>query len=104
MPYLKEKMDYVWGRQRFWSGVPDHPRPSELFDDHIYGCFIEDMVGIRNRGEIGINNILWESDYPHSDTNWPDNRNRAAEMLVDVPDEEAHRIVELNARELFSFL
>jgi predicted TIM-barrel fold metal-dependent hydrolase len=104
MPYLKEKMDYVWGRQRFWSGMPHHPRPSELFDDHVYGCFIEDVVGIKNRGDIGINNILWESDYPHSDTNWPHNRKRAAEMLADVPDKEAHRIVELNARELFSFL
>ena len=103
MPYLKEKMDQVWDRQRFWSGMDDHPRLSELFDKHMYGAFIDDMTGIKNRHDIGVGNITWEADYPHSDTNWPHNRKRLAEMLAEVPDDEAHRIAELNARDLFHF-
>jgi predicted TIM-barrel fold metal-dependent hydrolase len=103
MPYLVEKMDLVWERQRFWAGMKDHPRPSELCADHVYGAFIDDMTGIKNRHDIGIGNIMWEGDYPHSDTNWPFNRKRLAEMLTDVPDDEAYRIAELNAREVFDF-
>ncbi len=46
---------------------------------------------------------MWEGDYPHSDSNWPHSRKRVAEMLADVPDNEAHLITELNARRVFNF-
>jgi hypothetical protein len=46
---------------------------------------------------------MFESDYPHSDSNWPHTRKLLAEHLVDVPDDEARKIVELNARTLYRF-
>jgi hypothetical protein len=46
---------------------------------------------------------MWESDYPHSDSIWPNDRQNLERVMSDVPDEEVHRIVELNARELFHF-
>ena len=46
---------------------------------------------------------MWECDYPHSDTHWPNARKHLAEQLLDVPDDEAHKIVELNARKLYNF-
>jgi predicted TIM-barrel fold metal-dependent hydrolase len=55
------------------------------------------------RHEIGIDRITWEGDYPHSDSAWPHARERAEKAFADIPDEDVHRIVELNARELFSF-
>ncbi|MCA1845665.1 MAG: amidohydrolase, partial [Actinobacteria bacterium] len=45
----------------------------------------------------------WESDYPHSDSLWPEGRKGVAEALRDVPDDEVHQMVELNARTLFNF-
>ena len=64
---------------------------------------IEDEFGIKNRHEIGIDRICVEIDYPHSDSNWPNSRKQIAESLRDVPDDEAHKIVELNAREVLNF-
>ena len=52
---------------------------------------------------MGLNNITLEADYPHSDSSWPYTLKRARELLRDVPDDEAHRIVELNARSLYNF-
>ncbi|MDT5387500.1 MAG: hypothetical protein QOE04_1141, partial [Mycobacterium sp.] len=77
--------------------------PSELFREHIYGCFISDQSGIEQRHRIGIDNIMFESDYPHSDSNWPHTRKLLAEHLIDVPDDEARKIVELNARNVYDF-
>ena len=34
-------------------------------------CFISDPIGVKNRHEIGVDNICWEMDYPHSDSMWP---------------------------------
>jgi predicted TIM-barrel fold metal-dependent hydrolase len=103
MPYLLERIDYSWGRHKYWCNINADKLPSELFREHIYGCFISDQSGIEQRHRIGIDNIMFESDYPHSDSNWPHTRKLLAEHFVDVPDDEARKIVELNARTLYRF-
>ena len=103
IPYILERADYTWARHRYYQNVNQEVRPSELFRRHFFGCFIDDEVGVKVRHDIGIECITWECDYPHSDSNWPNSRKRVAEMLADVPDDEVHRMVELNARELFHF-
>ena len=46
--------------------------PSEVFRDHILACYITDPSGLLLRDRIGIDNIAWECDYPHTDTTWPE--------------------------------
>ncbi|MGX7680059.1 amidohydrolase family protein [Jatrophihabitans sp. DSM 45814] len=103
IPYMLERADYVWERHRFYQNVDQTTRPSDLFRRHIHGCFISDEHGVRNRDTIGIDNITWESDYPHSDSNWPHSRKMAEEVFMDVPDDEVHKIAELNVRRLYNF-
>jgi predicted TIM-barrel fold metal-dependent hydrolase len=102
MPYIMERTDYSWGRHKYWCNVNAEKRPSELFREHVYGCFVSDRTGIALRADI-IDNIMFESDYPHSDCNWPHTRKLLAEVLADVPDEDARKIVETNARTLYNF-
>jgi predicted TIM-barrel fold metal-dependent hydrolase len=103
VPYMLERIDYTWERHKYYTGVDIDTRPSDLFRRHIWGCFIDDEAGLKNRHDIGIDRITFESDYPHSDSNWPNSRARAAEVLANIPDHEVYRIVELNARELLNF-
>jgi predicted TIM-barrel fold metal-dependent hydrolase len=77
--------------------------PSELFSKHFWSCFISDNTAIANRHEIGVNRLMWECDFPHNDSEWPNSRKLLAEALVDVPDDEARQIAGLNARDLFNF-
>jgi predicted TIM-barrel fold metal-dependent hydrolase len=102
MPYVIERTDYTWERHRFYTGMGDARRPSELFRDHIYGCFIADDAGLANLDRIGVDNVMFEGDYPHSDSNWPNTRKLLAEALFDVPDDHARTIAETNARRLFN--
>lgn len=102
-PYLIERCDYVWEKHRFYQNINQDVRPSELFRNHIYGCFIDDVHGLENRYKIGVDNITWEADYPHSDSHWPDSRKRAEKVFADVPDDEVHKIAELNTRRVFNF-
>lgn len=101
MPWLLERCDYTWERHRHYTDVNRDVRPSELFRQHFSGCFIEDLAGLRARDLIGVDNITWESDYPHSDSNWPNSRTRLRDAVEDIPDDEVHKISELNARRLF---
>ncbi len=43
----------------------------DTFRKHIYGCFIDDLHGIKNLDVIGVDNVMIETDYPHSDSTWP---------------------------------
>jgi predicted TIM-barrel fold metal-dependent hydrolase len=103
VPYLLERADYVWDRHRWYQNVNQDVAPSELFRRHIWGCFIDDVHGLTSRHEIGVDRITWECDYPHSDSNWPNSRKRAIEVFAEIPDDEVHRMVEWNSRELFNF-
>jgi predicted TIM-barrel fold metal-dependent hydrolase len=101
VPYLVERMDYTWARTRLH--VRKDVAPSELFSKHFWSCFISDNTAIANRHEIGVNRLMWECDFPHNDSEWPNSRKLLAEALVDVPDDEARQIAGLNARDLFNF-
>lgn len=103
IPYVLERCDYTWERHRYYQAIDFDSRPSELFRKHFWGCYIDDRHGLANRHEIGVDRILIEIDFPHSDSMWPNSRKLARESLVDVPDEEVRRITELNARELLRF-
>lgn len=103
VPYMLERMDQTWAKHRFYQNINQTIRPSELFAKHLYGCFIEDDFGVANRHAVGIDNITWEGDYPHSDSNWPNSRKKVHDSMIDVPDDEVEKMVETNARALLNF-
>lgn len=103
MPYALERMDYTWERHRYYTGMVDARKPSDIFRDHIYGCFIHDDAGLANVDLIGQDNIMFEGDYPHSDSNWPHARKVLAESLTHLSDEVCTKIAETNARTLFNW-
>jgi predicted TIM-barrel fold metal-dependent hydrolase len=103
IPYMIERADYVWERHRWYQKIDFDTRPSELFRKHFWGCFIDDEAGLKDRHTIGIDRIMLEIDYPHSDSNWPNSRKRATEVFANVPDDEVSKMVETNARTLFNF-
>ncbi len=76
IPYILERANVVWEENRGWGGVADkvHRPPSELFAEHVFGCFFDDAFGLRNLDAIGVANVLYETDYPHSDSTWPKSR------------------------------
>ncbi len=58
-------------------------------------------MGLAIRHHIGLENIMFETDYPHSDTTFPRSRELVAERFRDVPPDETRRIVRDNARRFF---
>ncbi len=104
VPFFLERIDYVYKQHRFWTHQDFGDKlPSEVFREHIVSCFISDRVGIRNRDAIGVENITWECDYPHSDAPWP----KAPELLFEefkgVPDADVDKITHENAMRHFRF-
>ena len=102
IPYFLERCDYVYKHHRAWTHQDFGARkPSDVFRDHVLTCFIDDAVGVALRREIGIHNITWECDYPHSDSTWPESPETLARSLAGVPDDEVDLITHGNAMRWF---
>ena len=99
IPYVLERADVVWEENRAWGGVADKVPvpPSELFRDHVYGCFFNDAHGLRSLADIGVDNVTYESDYPHSDSTWPHTRKVAEEQMRDLDPTMIEKVVRGNA-------
>ena len=102
LPYILERIDDVWEDNQGWAATKAIPEPpSTYFHRNVYACFFKDQTGIDMRHKIGIDRILFETDYPHSDSTWPETRAVAARLLDGLSADEIHRIVRGNAIELF---
>ncbi len=103
IPYILERADVVWEQNRGWGGVADivPEPPSTYFHRQIYGCFFDDAHGLRSVHEIGVDNITYESDYPHSDSTWPHTAEIAEKQMKDLTDDERYKILRGNAIALY---
>jgi predicted TIM-barrel fold metal-dependent hydrolase len=99
IPYILERADVVWEENRGWGGVADKVKapPSELFRKHVYGCFFNDAHGLRSLDDIGVDRVTYESDYPHSDSTWPNTRQIAEQQMKGLDDDAIDLICRGNA-------
>ncbi|MBV9285001.1 MAG: amidohydrolase, partial [Acidimicrobiia bacterium] len=104
MPYWLERIDYVYQQHRFWTHQDFGDQlPSQVARDHFTFCFISDRAGVEARHAIGIDNITWECDYPHSDSSWPHSPESVIKQLDGVPDDEINKITYENAMRIFRY-
>jgi hypothetical protein len=66
-------------------------------------CFISDPIGIELIDHFNVDNLCWESDFPHSDTNWPHGPEELAKLLGDLPAATVAKITHENAIKHFQF-
>src|ERR1700733_14871060 len=104
IPYFLDRVDRTYEMHHKWTGQDFGAKlPSEVFREHFLTCFISDPIGMQLRHQIGIDNIAWECDYPHSDSSWPHAPEELADVAAVVPDDEMEKITWANACRWYSF-
>jgi predicted TIM-barrel fold metal-dependent hydrolase len=101
IPYLLERLDQTFEKHRFWTKSVITEKPSAYWYRQGHATFIRDLAGVAERHRAGVHNVLWSTDYPHSDTTWPKSRQVLAEHFRDVPAEERRLITSGNAAALY---
>lgn len=102
MPFQLERMDSVWKEGR--GGVGGSGRlPSDQVRGRVFGCIFDDLVGLKQRHEVGVDQILFETDYPHSDGTFPHSRKVAHDMFAaaGMNADECHKVLRGNAIEAY---
>jgi predicted TIM-barrel fold metal-dependent hydrolase len=101
IPYFVERMDQTFNKHRFWTKSVITEKPSTYWYRQGHATFIQDLAGVAGRHRAGLRNIMWSTDYPHSDSTWPKSREVLAEHFRDVPDAERDLIAGGNAAALY---
>jgi len=104
-PHVLAAMDYTY-RERHEEAIyrfKGDKRPSDFFRDNVVLSFQEDAIGIRLRDVIGVDNMMWGSDYPHSESTFPQSRKILADILSGVPEHEQAKIVGGTAARVYGF-
>ncbi len=105
-PYYMQDMDYYY-KQRA-TGVMSRrfkgdTLPSDFFRKNVFISFQEDDIGIQLRHYVGVDNLLWGSDYPHAESTFPKSQEILEQMLRDVPEDETAKITWENAARIYHF-
>jgi predicted TIM-barrel fold metal-dependent hydrolase len=104
IPYFLDRLDRTYDMHHMWTGQNfDGMLPSDFFRKHFLTCFISDPIGVQLRNQIGIDNIAWECDYPHSDSSWPKSAEELEIVAAGVPDDEINKMTYENAMRWYSF-
>ena len=108
LPYYLQRMDRGFARFGPSGTVTPWPtkltlKPSEYFRRQMYCTFIDDSFGVASRHWIGVDNVMWSSDYPHTASTWPHSRDIIARDFKDVSEVEKRKIVRENVAQLYGF-
>ena len=96
---LLDRLDNIVDRSGYGLGWDD--RPADVLQRNFWFCTLDDPSTIVTRHRIGVENIMFETDYPHGDGTWPDTQDLVEEVYGHLPDDELRAILCENAAKLF---
>ncbi|HYY15363.1 MAG TPA: amidohydrolase family protein, partial [Gammaproteobacteria bacterium] len=104
IPHFLDRIDYTYtqrARRAYWHRFKGDVLPSDFFHQNVFCSFQEDALGIRDRAIIGVDNLMWGSDYPHQESTWPKSRQILDKILEGIPDEEKAKIAGGNVARVY---
>jgi predicted TIM-barrel fold metal-dependent hydrolase len=103
VPHYMYRMDHAYKRHRYWlpAGQTLSKMPSEYFRENVYTTFQDDYVAFQTADMVNWRHLMWASDFPHSDSTWPDSQQVLAEQTAMLRPEQRRAIVCDNVAELY---
>jgi predicted TIM-barrel fold metal-dependent hydrolase len=100
IPYVLERADNLW-QNKVWRGEGNQvPEPPSNYMRQVYACFYDDLTGLAARDVIGVDQITFETDYPHQDSTWPRTLDVVRSFADRLDDNELEKILRGNAARL----
>ena len=99
IPYALDRMDFEWEDRFHDLGLT--MKPSDYWRRQCRGTFQFDRIGAGLVDEMGLESLMWGSDYPHGDGVWPESNRYIAEQFAHLSEHEVHRLTCANAHEFY---
>jgi uncharacterized protein len=96
-------MDHWWDDHKAWMQPKLPETPSYYFHRQFFATFEDDRAGVLTRELIGVDNLMWGSDYPHTEGVWPFSRQKVANNFANIPEIDTRKMVHDNVARVFGF-
>uniref|UniRef100_UPI0032B18DA2 amidohydrolase family protein n=1 Tax=uncultured Abyssibacter sp. TaxID=2320202 RepID=UPI0032B18DA2 len=104
IPYFLERADFSHERHKAWTHNGfKNMKPSEVFHRHFMCCFIDDKFGLQNLNYLNEDMVAYETDYPHSDTLWPEVPEYLWDSVKHLTDAQIDKVTHGNAARFFRY-
>ena len=94
-------MDHWWNDHRHWMEPKLDEAPSTYFKRQFWATFEDDRAGILTRELVGVDRLMWGSDYPHTEGTFPYSQEQIMRDFMGVPEAEVYQMVTGNAAQLY---
>jgi predicted TIM-barrel fold metal-dependent hydrolase len=102
IPYALDRMDFEW-EDRF-TDLGLKMKPSDYWRRQCKATFQYDRIGAKLIDDMGVESLMWGSDYPHGDGVWPHSDKYIAEQFKGLPEEYTHKITCENAAKFYRLI
>lgn len=102
IPHYLQRLDHAYEKYRYLERQAIPNPPSYYFHRQVHATFQDDRVGVLMRQFIGVDNLMWASDFPHSDSTWPRSREVIERDFAGAPAPERRRTTAENAAALYA--
>jgi uncharacterized protein len=102
IPYALDRMDFEWEDRFHDLGLK--MKPSDYWRRQCKATFQFDRIGTKLIDDIGVETLMWGSDYPHGDGVWPESSKYIEEQFGHLPAEVTHKIVCENAGKFYGLI
>jgi hypothetical protein len=97
---LIDRLDYMARHVDYRPDFGDRA-PSDVLREHFWFTTFSDPSTMPLRHLVGVDHIMLETDFPHSDSTWPDTQDLLTEQLAGVPQHEVDAMTYGNAAKLY---
>lgn len=101
LPHYMYRLDHGFEKFGAMMEVPLSMKPSDFIRRQLYATFQDDPVGPAAYKLFGAGNYMWASDFPHTDSTWPESHKVVERDFAGVPDDVRRKIVFENAVALY---
>ena len=102
LPHFLQRLDHSYEKYRYLEQEAIPNPPSYYFRRQVAATFQDDRVGVVARHFIGVKNLMWASDFPHSDSTWPNSREVIERDFEGVPEDERRLMTADNVAALYA--
>jgi len=103
LPYFLARLDMEWESMRDKLDYATTSPPSELFRRQVMATFEEERLAEQLIPLLGADSCMWASDYPHTDSTFPDSQRAIEETLGTLPAADRRKITATNCARLYGF-
>jgi predicted TIM-barrel fold metal-dependent hydrolase len=103
VPQLLARADHYYYAYQKAYDIKLPLKPTDYFRRQVYATFIDDPFGLKVYRNVGADNFMWSTDYPHRAATWPHSQEVLAREFSEMPEADKRKLVRENAAKLYGF-